>query len=80
MAYSCPRSASGTRVPQLTIQMTASEGANLLFQWGTTPDRTPLGRGGYAEEIADVVVFLCSEEASFVTGAVWNVDGGYSTV
>jgi NAD(P)-dependent dehydrogenase (short-subunit alcohol dehydrogenase family) len=60
--------------------MTASEGANLLFQWGTTPDRTPLGRGGYAEEIADVVVFLCSEEASFVTGAVWNVDGGYSTV
>lgn len=60
--------------------MTQSEGATHFFKWGTQPDRTPLGRGGYAEEIADVVVFLCSEEASFVTGAVWNVDGGYGSI
>jgi 3-oxoacyl-[acyl-carrier protein] reductase len=38
----------------------------------------PFGRFGKPEEIADVVVFLCSERASWVTGACLNVDGGQS--
>lgn len=37
---------------------------------------TPMARAGMPEEIADVLTFLCSEEASYVNGAVWNVDGG----
>jgi NAD(P)-dependent dehydrogenase (short-subunit alcohol dehydrogenase family) len=36
----------------------------------------PLGRLAQPEEIAAVVVFLCSERASFVTGAAWSADGG----
>jgi len=36
----------------------------------------PSGRFGKPEEVADVVVFLCSERASWVTGACLNVDGG----
>jgi 3-oxoacyl-[acyl-carrier protein] reductase len=36
----------------------------------------PLGRMGSAEEIAAVIVFLCSEAASNVAGAAWSVDGG----
>jgi NAD(P)-dependent dehydrogenase (short-subunit alcohol dehydrogenase family) len=40
----------------------------------------PMGRLGDAEEIANVVLFLASEEASFVTGAAWAVDGGYTAV
>jgi NAD(P)-dependent dehydrogenase (short-subunit alcohol dehydrogenase family) len=36
----------------------------------------PLGRLARPEEIAAVIVFLCSERASYVTGAAWSVDGG----
>jgi 3-oxoacyl-[acyl-carrier protein] reductase len=36
----------------------------------------PLGRLAEADEIAAVIVFLCSERAGYVTGAAWSVDGG----
>ncbi len=39
-------------------------------------DNTPLGRLGDPEDVAGAVRFLCSQEASFVTGAVLLVDGG----
>jgi NAD(P)-dependent dehydrogenase (short-subunit alcohol dehydrogenase family) len=37
---------------------------------------TPLGRRGTPEEVANVYAFLASDEASYVTGALWLVDGG----
>lgn len=40
-------------------------------------EKTPLGRGGQPEEIASGVLYLASDEASFVTGAVLPIDGGY---
>jgi len=39
-----------------------------------------LGRTGRVEEVASVVVFLCSDEASYITGATIDVNGGYVTL
>ena len=45
-----------------------------------TPDLVrliPLGRLGKTEEVADVVAFLCSDNASFLTGEIVDVNGGF---
>ncbi len=42
--------------------------------------RVPLGRIGEAEEYADLVAFLVSERAAYITGAAINLDGGMSAV
>jgi NAD(P)-dependent dehydrogenase (short-subunit alcohol dehydrogenase family) len=39
--------------------------------------RTPFGRWGRPEDVGGAVVFLCSQAASFITGTVLPVDGGY---
>jgi 3-oxoacyl-[acyl-carrier protein] reductase len=38
--------------------------------------KRPIGRLAEVDEVASVIVFLCSEQASYVAGAAWSVDGG----
>lgn len=40
--------------------------------------RTPLGRYGQTDEVAKVIRFLASDDASYVTGTCYNVDGGWT--
>lgn len=47
---------------------------------GALAGKHPLGRLGTSEEVSHVVCFLLSEEASFVTGGYYLIDGGYTAV
>ena len=40
----------------------------------------PIGRMGIPQEIADLALFLCSNESSFITGSNYGIDGGYITL
>jgi NAD(P)-dependent dehydrogenase (short-subunit alcohol dehydrogenase family) len=42
-------------------------------------DHMPLNRYGYEEELAEAIYFLCSEHASYITGQVLAVDGGFDS-
>jgi 3-oxoacyl-[acyl-carrier protein] reductase len=60
----------------LADQQAAARGVSREDVLESTASRVPLGRLGTEEEIAAVIVFLCSEAASNVAGAAWSVDGG----
>jgi acetoacetyl-CoA reductase len=43
-------------------------------------DRIPVGRLGRPEEIARAVLFLCADDAGFITGSTISINGGQSMV
>ncbi|GIS68964.1 MAG: hypothetical protein CM1200mP8_5220 [Chloroflexota bacterium] len=52
-----------------------------LDEWyAKNASNIPIGRFGEAEEVADLIVFLASDRASYITGTAINVDGGSSAV
>jgi 3alpha(or 20beta)-hydroxysteroid dehydrogenase len=59
-----------------TVIMERSGAANAA----NVAEATPMGRLARADEIADCVVFLASSRSSYVTGATFMVDGGFSAV
>jgi 3-oxoacyl-[acyl-carrier protein] reductase len=60
----------------LADQTAAARGVTREAALEAQAAKVPLGRFAEPEEIADVVVFLCSDRASTVTGAAWSADGG----
>ena len=58
----------------------ARSGVSVAEHYEKTGKTVPLGRMGEAEEVANVIAFLASDAASYVTGCCINVDGGISGV
>lgn len=58
----------------------AREKLSVAEHYERTGKTVPLGRMGEAEEVANVIAFLASDAASYVTGCCINVDGGLSGV
>jgi len=40
----------------------------------------PIGRMGKPQEVASLALFLCSDEAAFITGVDYPIDGGFTTL
>ena len=64
--------------PSLAARV-ADLGGDSAVVWTGFKERQPMGRLGDPKEVAALVVYLASDESSFVTGAIHVIDGGWST-
>lgn len=73
----CPGWTLTKRVKELAISRAERSGKTYEEVIGEWADEIPLKRLAQPEEVANLVVFLASERASYITGVVIQVDGGY---
>jgi 3-oxoacyl-[acyl-carrier protein] reductase len=72
----CPGYIHTERVDQLMAHRARSQGVSKEQALAAVEAQIPLGRLGRPEEFADLVVFLASQRASYITGATYWIDGG----
>ncbi len=69
----CPGTIDTPMLRETARIMSTGQPDTVLKQWS---QKQPLGRLGTAEEVAELILFLASSRASFVTGSAYVVDGG----
>jgi NAD(P)-dependent dehydrogenase (short-subunit alcohol dehydrogenase family) len=60
--------------------MTGGQGADAEEALARVANRYPIGRLGTVEDIANLALFLGSDEAAWITGSIYVIDGGYTAV
>ncbi len=73
----CPGPNLTDRMKEIIQKMSQDTGKSEVEVEKIWTDQIPLGRLGSPEEFAHLVVFLASEKASYITGTVIQVDGGF---
>lgn len=73
----CPGTVETPSLRQRVTEQAAAQGVSVDEADAAFVARQPMGRLGRAEEIAALVAYLMSDEASFTTGAVHVIDGGW---
>jgi 2-keto-3-deoxy-L-fuconate dehydrogenase len=74
----CPGTIQSPSLDERIAALAASSGQSLETVRQAFIDRQPMGRLGTAEEVAALAVYLASDEASYTTGHIHLVDGGFA--
>lgn len=74
----CPGTIESPSLDQRIVDLAASSGTSIEAVRQTFVDRQAMGRLGTPQEVAAMAVYLASDEASFTTGQIHLVDGGWA--
>jgi NAD(P)-dependent dehydrogenase (short-subunit alcohol dehydrogenase family) len=74
----CPATIQTPLAAKLFVQLAQEQARNMTMEelWSEEASNYPLKRIGTPENVEDLVYFLASDQASFITGSLYLIDGG----